>query len=44
MRMEKKDVKVEGEPGECKIFIWENGNQEPELHLDTEVTGNGSDT
>lgn len=40
----KKDVKVEGEPGECKIFIWENGNQEPELHLGTEVPGSGSDT
>lgn len=40
----KKDVKVEGEQGECKILIWENGTQEPELHLDTEMTGSGSNT
>lgn len=42
--MEKQDVKVEGEQVECKIFIGENENQEPELHLDTEVIGSGSDT
>lgn len=38
-----KDVKVEGEQVECKIFIGKNENQEPEIHLDTELIGSWSD-